>query len=265
MSVKFIDSHAHINDPAFDEDRDEIIEKSFNAGLSHIIEIACEQNEWQPAIDLTAKYQNKIYAVCGMHPIMAKDFKEDFLPELKNYLQMPVVRAVGEIGLDYAYEDSSPKNIQREVLEIMLSLAGDIKKPIVLHCRKNSVENDFGAYEDLFGALKNSDFNGGIMHCFSGRYEDAKKALDSGLLIGVTGIIGYKKNNDLRETFEKIGLKYLTVETDCPYLPPQSKRGKRNDPSNIPEIAATLAEVLGKSLCEVADITTQNSSAIFEI
>jgi TatD DNase family protein len=265
MSINFIDSHAHINDPAFNADRDEIIQKSFDAGLSHIIEIACEQNEWQPAIDLCAKYKDKIYAVCGMHPIMAKDFKEEFLPELKNYLNISQVRAIGEIGLDYAYEDSSPKEIQHKVLETMLALAGEIKKPIILHCRKSAAENDFSAYDDLFAALGKYSFNGGIMHCFSGRYEDAVKSLDNGLLIGVTGIIGYKKNNDLRETFKKIGLKYLTVETDCPYLPPQSKRGKRNDPSNIPEIAATLAEVLQKPIGEVADITTQNSSAVFKI
>lgn len=261
----FIDSHAHINDPAFDADRDEIIKKSFAAGLSHIIEIGCEQPEWRPAIDLCAKYPNKIYCALGMHPIMAKDFKEEFLPELKNLLQMPVARAVGEIGLDYAYEETTPKNIQHKVLETMLALAAQIKKPLVLHCRKSAAANDYGAYDDLFAALKNYTGPGGVMHCFSGRYEDAVKALDMGFLIGITGIVGYKKNIDLRETFKKIGLKYLMVETDCPYLPPQSKRGKRNDPSLIPEIASDLAAAIGEPLYKTVDITTQNAAELFKL
>ncbi|MDR0952641.1 MAG: TatD family hydrolase, partial [Elusimicrobiota bacterium] len=139
------------------------------------------------------------------------------------------------------------------------------KKPIILHCRKGAGEEDFSAYEDLFALLKNAPLNGGIMHCFSGRYIDATRALDHGFLIGATGIIGYKKNNDLRESFKKIGLKNIVVETDCPYLPPQSKRGKRNEPANIPEIAATLAEILGEPLSRVADITTQNTTNIFKL
>jgi TatD DNase family protein len=105
---------------------------------------------------------------------------------------------------------------------------------------------------------------GGIMHCFSGRYSDAVWALDNGLLIGINGIIGYKKNEDLRQSVKKIGAKYLVVETDCPYLPPQSKRGQRNDPSNIPEIAATTADILGISISSLADITTQNTRDLFK-
>ena len=260
-----IDSHAHINDDAFDADRDEVIQKSFAAGLSHIIEIACEAPEWQPAIDLSAKYAGKIYPVCGMHPIMASAFRPSDLPVLTNYINMDIVKAVGEIGLDYFYEESSSKSIQNEVFETMLNLAAGVKKPIVLHCRKGKQEADFTAYEDLFARLRSASLNGGIMHCFSGRYEDAKRALDLGLLIGVTGIVGYKKNNDLRETFKKIGLNHLVVETDCPYLPPQSKRGKRNDPSNIPEIAQDLALVLGEPLTKVADTTTQNTMQIFKL
>ncbi|MDR1684622.1 MAG: TatD family hydrolase, partial [Elusimicrobiota bacterium] len=221
----FIDSHAHINDPAFDVDRDEVIQNAFAAGLSHIIEIACEPGEWQSGITLAEKYKNKIYPVCGLHPIAAAQFKETHLPVLKTFLQSPLTRAVGEIGLDYFYEDSSPKQTQRQALDAMLALAAEVKKPVVLHCRKGKEENDFSAYKDLFAALKTANLQGGVMHCFSGRYEDAKAALDLGLLIGVTGIVGYKKNNDLRETFKKIGLNYLMLETDCPYLPPQSKRG----------------------------------------
>ena len=261
----FIDSHAHVNDPAFDADRPAVIQNAFSAGLSHIIEIGCEVDEWQPALDLCAQYPAKIFCALGMHPIMAKNFNAEHLPQLKTFLQNPLVRAVGEIGLDYPYEDSTPKQKQREVFEAMLALAAEIKKPLVLHCRKAAAENDYGAYDDLFAMLKNASFSGGIMHCFSGRYDDAKKALDTGLLIGVTGIVGYKKNNDLRDTFKKIGLNYLTLETDCPYLPPQTKRGKRNAPAYIPMIAQDLAAALGRPLSEVAEITTQNTAKIFKL
>jgi TatD DNase family protein len=200
-----------------------------------------------------------------MHPILAGEFNPEDLSVLKKYVQMPQVRAVGEIGLDYFYKDSSSKQVQNEVFEAMLNLADEVKKPIVLHCRKGKEEADFSAYGDLFASLKTVSLNGGIMHCFSGRYEDAVKTLDLGFLIGVTGIIGYKKNNDLRETFKKVGLKHLVVETDCPYLPPQSKRGKRNDPSNIPEIAADLAAAVGENLAKTADITTQNTMRVFKL
>ena len=263
--MTFIDSHAHINDPAFDGDRAAVIAAAWAAGLSHILEIGCEPDEWQPALDLAAKYPGKIYPVCGMHPIMAKDFAPRHLAELKEFLDKPLVCAVGEIGLDYAYEHSTPIPVQQEVFGQMLVLGEKVKKPLVLHCRKAPAEGDWRAYDDLFAMLGKGSYAGGVMHCFSGRYEDAAKALDMGFLIGVTGIVGYKKNTDLRETFKKVGLKYLMVETDCPYLPPQSLRGKRNEPSFIPQIAADLAVALGEPLGRVADITTQNCRDLFKI
>lgn len=149
----------------------------------------------------------------------------------------------------------------------MLSLTSEVKKPIILHARKNADPGDWGAYGDLFKILK-SDWRaqtGGVMHCFSGRYEDAVKALDIGLKLGVNGIITYKKNNDLRETIKKAGVKNILFETDCPYLPPQSKRGIRNDPSNIPEIARFTADFLNMRVEEAAEITTENCRAAFGV
>ena len=178
---------------------------------------------------------------------------------------MDVFRAVGEIGLDYFYEDSSPRVLQQEILEKQLELAQDIKKPIILHCRKGKDPQDYSAYEDMFFALKKYNLSGGVLHCFSGRKEDAYRALDMGFYLGINGIIGYKKNDDIRQIIKQVGLKYLMLETDCPYLPPQSKRGQRNSPVNIPEIAQNLADVLGKSINEIADITTQNAKAFYNI
>ena len=263
--MRLIDSHAHINDEAFDADRAEAIKRAFDAGLSHIIEIGCEESEWRPALDLAAAYPRQIYCALGLHPIQAKTFKEDFPARLKTLLANPAARAVGETGLDYAYLESSPKETQHYVFEAMLKLTAEVEKPLVLHCRKAAAENDFAAYEDLFALLKNAGYAGGIMHCFSGRWQDARRALDMGFLLGVTGIVGYKRNADLRETFKKAGLKNLVLEPDCPYLPPQSKRGKRNEPANIPEFAADLAAVTGENIIKVADITTQNTMRVFKL
>lgn len=261
----FIDSHAHLNDEAFNSDREQVISACFSANVKQIVEIACETNEWQPALELCQKYQGQIYAAGSVHPINAAQLTEDSLQELKKYLALDVFRAVGEIGLDYFYEDSSPRPLQQKVFETQLDLAQNIKKPIILHCRKSKQEQDFSAYEDMFAIMNSFNLSGGILHCFSGRKEDAYRALDKGFYLGINGIIGYKKNDDIRQIIKQVGLKYLLLETDCPYLPPQSKRGQRNSPVNIPEIAQNLADILGVTVQEVADITTKNSKAFYNI
>lgn len=265
--MEFIDSHAHINDSAFDEDRKEVINACFEAGVKRIAEIACEIAEWQPAIDLSAKYQGSIFPVCGIHPDYAPTLDEKALAQLEQYLLKPEVKALGEIGLDYnEYEgESKDRDLQKYAFDRQLKLAAKLNMPVILHCRKSRDAQDFSAYEDLFSILKNNTYTGGIMHCFSGRETDAFRALDMGYKLGINGIIGYKRNDDLRQIVKKAGLKYLHLETDCPYLPPQSKRGQRNSPAYIPEIAATLAEVTGQSINKVADITTQNTIEVYKL
>ncbi len=261
----YIDSHAHINDEAFDKDREAVIAKTFDGGVEKIIEIACEPAEWQPAIDLSNKYEGQIFCAAGIHPIYASKFTNADFKSLQQFLAHPKTRGIGEIGLDYAWEHASPRAAQKTVLEQMLALLPTYKKPVVMHCRKANEGEDYAAYDDMFAMLRGAKLCGGVLHCFSGRYADAAAALDLGLKIGITGIISYKKNEDLRSTVRKIGLQNLLLETDCPYLPPQIIRGQRNDPSYIPAIAATLAEVLGKPLEEVARITTQNTRELFSL
>ena len=263
--ITFIDSHAHLNDEAFNDDREQVITACFDAGVKQMVEIACETNEWQPALDLCQKYKGQIYAAASIHPINAEQLIDESFEELKKYLSFDDFKAVGEIGLDYFYEDSSPLTLQQEVFDRQLELAQNIKKPIILHCRQGKDKQDFSAYEDMFFLLKKYSLSGGVLHCFSGRKQDAYRALDNGFLLGINGIIGYKKNQDLRDIIKQVGLKYLMLETDCPYLPPQSKRGQRNSPVNIPEIAQYLADILGKSINEVADQTTQNAKSFYNI
>lgn len=261
----FIDSHAHINDEAFNADREDVIKKSLLAGVKNMVEIACEEPEWQQAVDLCAKYPQVFCAVCGIHPIYASQRTQEQIKKLKEFLKNSIFRAVGEIGLDYAWLNSSTEQEQQNVFEEMLTLAKETNKKVVLHCRKTNEPSDFKAYEDLFAIIKNHDAQGGIFHCFSARYEDAKRALDRGFLLGLNGVISYKRNNDLREVIKKIGVEHFVLETDCPYLPPQTKRGQRNTPENIPEIGAYLAELLNIPLETCAQITTQNAKNFFGI
>jgi len=261
--MQFIDSHAHINDPAFDADRSQIIKACFDAGMSHMLEIACEIPEWQQAINLSLKYKDKIFPVCGIHPMFAQTLNDDSLKTLETFLANPLVRGVGEIGLDYFFLEDCPKNIQIEACQKLMALSLKYKKPVVIHCRKSKDPQDFSAYDDFAAILKEVRVFGGVEHCFGGRYSDAVTALDNGLLLGVNGTISYKRNNDLRDTIKKIGLKYLLLETDCPYLPPQTKRGTRNSPLNIPEIAGVLAEILGIGAEKAADAASENTRKLF--
>lgn len=268
----FADSHAHIGDDAFDKDRADIVRRSVDVGVELIIEIGCTPEEWSPVIDIAEQYPQNIYACLGFHPIYADTYNKEQETRLKTLLKSEKVVAIGEIGLDYDHSNATQK-FQREVFIKMLKLSNIANLPLVLHCRKSPEPNDFSAYKDLLDLIeKNYKASSqrkfqGILHCFSGRLEDAERAIKMGFLIGVNAIIGYKgkKNNPLRDTIKKIGIENIVLETDCPYLPPQSKRGERNEPSYIPEIAQSVADILDISIKEVADITTKNVREIYQI
>lgn len=263
MRKIFIDSHAHVGDGAFDADRDAVLEASFAAGVEKIIEIGCAPQEWAPTLDLCAKYGGKIYGALGVHPQYADKFSEENFTFLKQLLKRPEIVAVGETGLDYFWEPFSG-SVQAEVFERQLAAAVEINKPVSLHIRKARAEQDFAAYEDAFAILKNHSVRG-VLHCFSGRREDAERALDAGLLLGINAIITYKKNDDLRATLRYAGLENIVLETDCPYLPPQARRGQRNTPQSVPEIGQFIADFLNVPVEDVARVTTENCKKIFMV
>lgn len=265
--MKFIDSHAHLNDPAFDTDRGEIIARLPQAGVTLSVEIGCAPEEWQPALDLSAQYPALVRAVLGVHPEYAPKLTQASLRELENLLADKNNVAVGEIGLDYTCLEIADKNLQQDVFTQMLGLAGKTHLPVVLHVRREG--EDYAAYEDTFAALKrdwkpvSGRKHAGVLHCFCARYEEAKKALDQGLLLGINGCFTYKKNEYIREAVKKAGADKIIFETDCPYLSPQGKRGTRNDPSNIPLIAQFTADYLNVSLEELAQIATNNARELY--
>ena len=268
--MKFIDSHAHLNDPAFDTDRDFLLTNTLpQAGLCASVEIGCSPDEWKPALDLAEKYPGFVYAVLGVHPEYAPLYQPQHAPELRQLLQNPKAVAVGEIGLDYTCLSESPKENQQALFIHSLELANEIEKPIVLHVRREG--EDYAAYTDCFSLLKHhfagrtqTDYPG-VLHCFCARYEEAKQALDRGFLLGINGCFTYKKNEYIREAVKKAGVDKIILETDCPYLSPQGKRGQRNDPSTIPFFAPFVTDYLEVPLEKLAEITTRNACALYGI
>jgi TatD DNase family protein len=265
----FIETHCHLNDEAFNGDRDAVIERSFKSGVSKLVEIACSAKEWEPAMVLCSKYPAKIYACFGIHPGYSEELCPENLAKLEQYLKKSVSKGLGEIGFDY-YWDAAKKEQQNLLLEAMISLSNRLGLVSVFHARSGKDAEKDNAYADLAAMLKHKwnyapgvgKFRG-ILHCFAGGYEDAGAALDLGLALGVNGAFTYKKNGDLRAIVKKAGLENIVFETDCPYLPPQSARGLRNDPSYIPEIAGAVAAHLGVTPSRAADVTTANAMEIF--
>ena len=266
--MQFIDSHAHLTDPAFDPDRDKLITHILPAaGLTKSIEIGCAPDEWQPTLDLTQKYSSMIAPVLGIHPEYAKKFTPAHVNEFQTLLKDPRVCAVGEIGLDYTCLEEADKDTQHALFAQLISYADQAGLPLVLHVRRQA--EDYCAYNDTFSLLSNhwkqnlSRPYSGVLHCFCARYEDAKRALDCGMLLGINGCFTYKKNEYIREVVKKVGAGKIILETDCPYLSPQGKRGTRNDPSNIPVIAQFVADYLNIPLEELAQKTTQQTKLLY--
>jgi TatD DNase family protein len=267
--MHLIETHAHLGDEAFKDDRGEVIEKSFSAGVDKIIEIACSAKEWESAAALCAHYPSKIYACFGLHPGSSEELCPENLAGLEQYLKKDCSRGVGEIGLDY-YWDAAKKEQQALLLEAMLSVSNRLGLCAVFHARSARDEAQGDAYADLAAALKtkwNYSPRGrrfrGVLHCFSGHERDAVAALDQGLALGINGTFTYKKNDELRGIVRMAGLGKIVFETDCPYLPPQDSRGKRNDPSSLPVIAAAVAAHLGVTDAKAADAACENAREIF--
>lgn len=264
----FIETHAHLNDKAFDADRDAVLDKCRASGVAKLVEIACLPKDWPAGEKLAASREGKVYCAFGLHPENMDEAGPERVLELPRWLEKKCCVALGEIGLDYWWHPEQ-KAEQLELLADVLPLSAKFSKPVVFHTRNNKDPKADSAYSDLAAELKkNWTFNNkkrarGVLHCFSGGWEDAKAGLDLGLLLGVNGTFTYKKNEPLREIVKKAGLKNIVLETDCPYLPVQSNRGKRNDPSYIPEIARAAAEYLGVKTEALAEVTTTNASELF--
>lgn len=261
--MEFFDTHVHLNDPRFEADREEAIARAAEKGVLRLAEIADGPAEWDAAIALCRARPSVLRCALGLHPYHADQFSEGLLEALERKVKLPEVVAVGEIGLDYA-KSGVPRQAQIGALEAILEACRGWNKPVVLHCRE--------AYDDMLPILRrfypekpvDGRFHG-VVHCFSGTPEQALACAELGFALGADGPVTYPKNEALREGFRRAGLGATVLETDSPYLPPQSSRGRRNEPGAVPEIAARLAEVFATPLERVAEETTRNALELYRL
>ncbi|MFA5161550.1 MAG: TatD family hydrolase [Elusimicrobiales bacterium] len=257
------DSHAHLCNEAFSEDREDALSRARAAGVRLVVEIACGPGEWDAAAAFSERHGGFVFHALGFHPHECGSVSDESMARLERLL--PGACALGEIGLDYA-RSQQPRARQLEVLERMLELGGRLGLPLVLHCR-NGADASANAYADMLDMLEASPRAAGkvagIAHCFSGSPQDARRLMDMGFLLGVNGTLTYPKNSELRGILGAAGPGRLVLETDCPYLPPQSRRGKRSEPADLPEICGALARIIGLTPEETARAAFDNCLAVF--
>ncbi len=247
------ESHAHLDDKRFDEDRDLVINSLKEYNIDKVINIGADMRSSKNTYDLTTKY-DFIYGAVGIHPHAAKEVKEDDMEILKEYTKNPKIVAIGEIGLDFYY-DYSDRDAQRFWFKRQLQLANELEKPVIIHSRDAS--------EECYEIVTKSKISKGVVHCFSGSVEMAKKYINLGLLIGIGGVITFKNAKKLLEVVDSIPIESILLETDCPYLSPEPYRGKRNSPIYLPAIVKKVSEIKQISVEEVEKITYCNTMSLF--
>ncbi|OQX95222.1 hypothetical protein B6I21_06550 [candidate division KSB1 bacterium 4572_119] len=256
-NVTFVDTHAHLYFDKFDEDRDQVIQNALDAGVTRIINIGIDLKTSRLAIELAEKYEH-VYAAAGFHPNSSHQVKPDHWEQLNQLFARPKVVSIGEIGLDY-YWDDSPAKIQKQVLVRQLEKAVELDKPVIIHNRE--------AWGDILSILA-SDFKNklrGVFHCFSGLEDEAKIVLDLGFHISFTGVVTFKNSKALTVAADFVPLDRLLLETDCPFMAPVPYRGKRCEPAYVPLIANKIAEVRGINVADLAFQTNKNVEELFGI
>ncbi len=248
------DTHAHLDDSMFDDDRREVIKKIHQSGVGRVNNIGADMQSSRASIALSEEY-DFIYATVGVHPGETHDMTEADIDELREMAHHPKVVAIGEIGLDYHYDDADPA-VQKKWFRTQLDLAKELDMPVVIHDRDSKGE--------CIEILREKDIHKGVVHCFSGSAETATELLKMGFHISFTGVLTFKNAKRAIEALKVIPMDRLFIETDCPYMAPEPHRGKRNDSSLVIHIAEKVAEIKNLPLEEVIRITTENAINFFK-
>lgn len=252
-----IDTHAHIHDKAFDEDRDAVVARMRDAGVETAVTVGCDLNDSTRALETATRYG--LYASAGIHPHEAKDAPQDIAAAFAPFLENERILAIGETGLDYYY-DHSPRDAQQRVLRAQIALARERNYPVIFHHRD--------AFDDFLAILRDewrADMRG-IIHCFTGDTAQAQTYVNEfGMKLGIGGVITFKSAQPIRDAVAAVGLPHLILETDCPYLAPVPHRGKRNEPAYVSLTADALAALLGVPGGEVLSATTRNARAVLSL
>lgn len=250
-----IDTHAHLNDPKFADDLDDVLARAKKAGVERIVVCGYDLPSSRTAVEMAERYES-VYASVGVHPHDASHFDDHTLTELKELSRCSKVIAIGETGLDFHY-NFSPREAQNEAFKAHVALAGELGLPIIVHSR----ESNFEALQVLRETTAN--IWGCVFHCFSGDEHFAREVLGMGFYIGIGGPITYKASEKLRNFVEMCPCDRLLLETDCPYLAPVPHRGKRNEPAYVRYVLEEVARVKGITFEELEEITTANARELF--
>ena len=249
------ESHAHYDDKAFDEDRDELLSSMRENGVETIVNVCASRRSLKRVKALMEQY-DFIYGAFGLHPDEVGDMSDEVLDEIRQLTRLEKAVAVGEIGLDY-YWDKEKHELQKKWFEVQAELAREEKLPIIVHSREAAADT-----LDMMKALKGGDI-GGVIHCFSYTKEMAREYLNMGMYLGIGGVVTFKNARKLKEVVEYAPLSSLLLETDCPYLAPVPFRGKRNHSIYLRYVAETIAEIKHVSCDEVVAVTRENARTMF--
>jgi len=281
-----IDSHAHINFKEFADEIDSVIKRALDNN-TWLINVGSNFETSKKAVQISDQYEKGVYASIGIHPIhLIKDITESATFDNKEYkfktkkeefdykkfknlaLSSKKVKAIGEVGLDVYYykkdEVSDAYKIQTQVFEKFIDLAQELDFPLILHCR-GTKDDPYEAYDRIIKILENKKVNRGVMHCYGGNLDQAKKIVDLGLYVGFTGILTFKKATELHEIAKEIPLEKILIETDAPFLAPEPFRGKRNEPLYVKYVGEKLAELKDISFEKVAEQTFENAKTLFQL
>ncbi|WP_027339752.1 TatD family hydrolase [Halonatronum saccharophilum] len=251
-----IDTHAHLDFDRFDKDREEVIQAAYESGVERVINIGADMDSSRNSVKLAKEY-DFIWATVGVHPHYAQKFTEQDYKELKELASYDKVVAIGEVGLDYYY-DNSPRQKQQDVFKKLLGLANGFDLPVAIHSRE--------AKEDTLDILKEEGKGlEGVMHCYAYDLATAKEVIDLGFYLAFGGVITFNNASQLRDVVREVPLDRVLIETDAPYLTPAPNRGKRNEPKFVKDVAKKIAEVKNLDLEEVAKITTENAKSLFNL
>ena len=250
------DTHAHMDDRAFDADREALLAGLPEKGIGLVMNPGCSLESSRNASLLAQKY-DYIYAAVGSHPDAADEVNQEVLEEYRKFCKLnPKIKAIGEIGLDYHYEDI-PREIQLQAFRAQMALAAELNLPVIVHERE--------AHEDGMAVVREFPGVTGVFHCYSGSAEMARQLVDKGWYIGFTGVLTFKNARKAVEVAQSIPLERIVLETDCPYMAPEPFRGKRNDPGYLYRMAEKLAELRGVSVEEIHRITMENGRRLYNI
>lgn len=255
--VELVDSHAHLNHADYDDDRAEVLGRARCEGVVAIVNVGYDLASSARAVEM-ARWEPDCYAAVGIHPHDATDVDEAALAQLGEWLTEPGVVAVGETGLDF-YRDLAPRAAQLTAFRRCLALARERDVPVVLHDRDAHAETLEVLRRDGVPAA------GGVMHCFSGDTEMASACVGLGLHVGVTGVITFGKSESLRAAARAVPSERLLIETDCPWLAPEPRRGRRNEPAFVRHVLSALAGALGRPPEDVAEVTSANARRLFRL